>query len=72
VSIRARHGSKTSRIRIYLRLDDGGLSSFMFATREAVIESTSSRPPPGRDLEFTPRRRDADLLLSERRRMFPA
>jgi hypothetical protein len=43
-----RHGSKTNRIRISLRPDDdGGLSSFMFATLEAVTESTSGRPSPG-------------------------
>ena len=42
-----RHGSKTSRIRISLCPADGGLSSFMFAIREAVIVSTSGRPSAG-------------------------
>jgi len=42
-----RHGSKTSRILISLRPDDGGRSSFMFAIRDAVIESTSGRPSAG-------------------------
>src|SRR5260370_354595 len=42
-----RHGSKTSRIRISLCPADGGLSSFMFAIREAVIVSTSGRPSRG-------------------------
>lgn len=42
-----RHGSKTSRIRISLPLDDGGRSSFMLAIRDAVIVSTSGRSSAG-------------------------
>jgi hypothetical protein len=40
-------GSKTSKILISLRPDDGGRSSFMFAIREAVIVSTSGLPSAG-------------------------
>jgi hypothetical protein len=42
-----RHGSNTSRILTSLRPADGGRNSFMFAIRDAVIESTSGRPSAG-------------------------
>lgn len=52
-NITDRHGSKTSKIRTWLRPADGGRSSFMFAIREAVTVSTSGRPSPGPLLSST-------------------
>jgi hypothetical protein len=42
-----RHGSNTSKIRTSLRPPDGGRSSFILATREAVTASSSGLPSAG-------------------------
>jgi len=42
-----RLGPETNKILISVRPADGGRSSFMLATRDTVIESTSGQPSAG-------------------------